>query len=332
MEKTNVICIGEALIDRIKNKSNQEFTDFLGGAPANVACALRKLQIDTAFIGRIGSDEFGKKFINQFKELEVNIKFLQLDDYLPTRIVKVDRDNSGDRYFSGFDTSLNTVFADEALDRNEIKKNIRSLEKLFLKTKYFVCGTIILSSSRSYQAIHYLLNTANKFDLKIIIDLNWREVFWDFAISSSKTSKKEKIDLIRNFLNYAHILKLAKEEAILFFEIENPLKISETMSNRPDVIITDGANPISWFINGIQGTTKVNNSFKIIDTTGAGDAFLSGLISQLISFDYPLNESEIQNCVQFASVCGLLTCLGEGAIEQQPDYPKVNEFLGSQIL
>ena len=84
MKKTKVICIGEALIDRIKNKSNQEFTDFLGGAPANVACALRKLKIDSAFIGRIGSDEFGKKFINQFKELEVNINFLQLDDYLPT--------------------------------------------------------------------------------------------------------------------------------------------------------------------------------------------------------------------------------------------------------
>ena len=108
MKKTKVICVGEALIDRIKNKSNQEFTDFLGGAPANVACALRKLKIDSAFIGRIGSDEFGKKFINQFKELEVNIDFLQLDDCLPTRIVKVNRDNSGDRYFSGFDTSLNT--------------------------------------------------------------------------------------------------------------------------------------------------------------------------------------------------------------------------------
>ena len=36
MKKKKVICIGEALIDRIRNKSNQEFTDFLGGAPANV--------------------------------------------------------------------------------------------------------------------------------------------------------------------------------------------------------------------------------------------------------------------------------------------------------
>ena len=332
MKKTKVICIGEALIDRIKNKSNQEFTDFLGGAPANVACALRKLKIDSAFIGRIGSDEFGKKFINQFKELEVNINFLQLDDCLPTRIVKVNRDNSGDRYFSGFDTSLNTFFADEAFDKNEIKKDLISLENLFSKTRYLVCGTIILSSSISADSINFLLSLANKFDVKIIIDLNWREVFWDFSTSSSETSKKERVDLIRNLLNKAHILKLAKEEAILFFENENPLEISEKLLNRPDVIITDGANPIFWLINGVQGTTEVSKSLKIIDTTGAGDAFLAGLISQLLSFDYPSNESEIQNCVKFASICGLLTCLGEGAIEQQPDYSKVNKFFGSQIL
>ena len=332
MKKTKVVCIGEALIDRIYNKSDQEFIDFLGGAPANVACALRKLKIDSVFIGRLGNDEFGKKFIQKFEELEVDINFLQMDKNLPTRIVKVNRDNYGDRYFSGFDTNLNTVFADEVLNSNEIKIDMKNLEELFLKTKYFVCGTIILSSSISSEFIHFLLNIAKKFNVKIVIDLNWREVFWDFATSSSETSKKERVDLIKNFTNYAHILKLAKEEAILFFENEDPLEISAKILNRPDVIITDGANPISWFINGVQGTTKVINSSKIIDTTGAGDAFLAGLISQLLSFDSPSNELEIQNCVKFASVCGLLTCLGEGAIEQQPDYSKVNEFFGSQIL
>ena len=65
MKRKKVICIGEALIDRIRNKSNQGFTDFLGGAPANVACALRKLKIDSTFIGSLGSDDYGKKF-NRF--------------------------------------------------------------------------------------------------------------------------------------------------------------------------------------------------------------------------------------------------------------------------
>ena len=88
MKKKKVICIGEALIDRIRNKSNQGFTDFLGGAPANVACALRKLKVDSIFIGRLGSDDYGKKFITQFNKLDVNLDFLQLDNESSTRVVK----------------------------------------------------------------------------------------------------------------------------------------------------------------------------------------------------------------------------------------------------
>ena len=86
MKKTKVVCIGEALIDRIRNKSNHGFTDFLGGAPANVASALRKLKIDSIFIGSLGRDDFGKKIIEQFNELEVNLDFLQLDNDSSTRV------------------------------------------------------------------------------------------------------------------------------------------------------------------------------------------------------------------------------------------------------
>ena len=103
------------------------------------------------------------------------------------------------------------------------------------------------------------------------------------------------------------------------------------MANRPDVIITDGKNPIVWYINGLEGTTETINSQTVVDTTGAGDAFLAGLISKLIVSCDSADPMEIEDCVKFASVCGFLTCLGEGAIEQQPDYEKVTKFLGSLI-
>ena len=62
----------------------------MGGAPANVACALRKLKIDSTFIGSLGSDDYGKKIIKQFNALDVNLDFLQLDNDLSTRVVNVD--------------------------------------------------------------------------------------------------------------------------------------------------------------------------------------------------------------------------------------------------
>ena len=331
MKKDRVICIGEALIDRIRNKSNQEFTDFLGGAPANVACGLKKLKIDSIFIGCIGSDDYGKKFIAQFKALKVNFDFLQVNNSSSTRVVNVDRDKFGDRFFSGFEPSSHPFIADEALSKESIKKELPNLEGIFLETRYLVTGTNVLSSPSSAETIFFLLEIANKFKVKLIIDLNWREVFWDYSRFSSEIGKPARVKLIKKFLNHADVLKLAKEEAILFFENENPLLISQQMPKKPDVIITDGKKPVNWYINGLQGATSTPNTEKIVDTTGAGDAFLAGLISQLISSGYPSNKLEIENCIKFANVCGFLTCLGEGAIDQQPDYEKVNKFLGSLI-
>jgi len=332
MKKKKVICFGEALIDRIRNKSNQGFTDFLGGAPANVACALRKLKIDSIFIGSLGNDDYGKKFINQFNELDVNLEFLQLDNNSSTRVVNVDRDQFGDRFFSGFEKSSHSCFADEVFCKKLLEKEILNLEKSFRETKYMITGTILLSSPISAETIFFLIEQAKKFEVKIVIDLNWREVFWDHSSFSSEICKSARVNLIKKFLNHANVLKLAKEEATLFFEDENPLLISQQLSNNPDVIITDGKNPVAWYINRLQGITETPTSQKkIVDTTGAGDAFLAGLISKLISSGYPSDELEIEDCIKFASVCGLLTCLGEGAIEQQPYYEKVNKFFGSLI-
>ena len=63
--------------------------------------------------------------------ISVNINFLQLDSIRPTRIVKVNRDYLGDRYFSGFDVCDQEGFADESIKKEVIEKDIRRLEQLF---------------------------------------------------------------------------------------------------------------------------------------------------------------------------------------------------------
>ena len=152
-------------------------------------------------------------------------------------MVNVDRDQFGDRFFSGFEESSHSCFADEVLSKKLIEKEILKLEKSFQETKYLVTGTILLSSPISAEAIFFLFEQAKKFEVKIVIDLNWREVFWDNSSFSSEISKAARVNLIKNFLNHAHVLKLAKEEATLFFEDENPLQISQQLSNRPDVMV-----------------------------------------------------------------------------------------------
>ena len=324
MSKLQVICIGEALIDKIINKSNSNFRNYLGGAPANVVCALRKLEVPSAFIGCLGDDDYGREFIRLFQELDINIDFLQIAKKTSTRIVKVMRDESGDRSFSGFEFYESNAFADEMLDKLLLNNNITNLKKQFLNTKYIVTGTNLLAFSKSADALNFILDFAKKFRIKIIIDVNWRAIFWEHANIQQDT----KFQKINKFLHHADILKLASEEAFLFFNTNDPSEISKVLIKQPDVIITNGAKPINWYLNGIKGSNEiVKHTSNIIDTTGAGDAFLAGLISRYY-FDSNLdNYSKIKKNIKFASVCGFLTCCGEGAIEQQPEEKLVYKFL-----
>ena len=102
-----VICIGEALLDRLgplggDPLSDDSVEDCLGGAPANVACGLAKLGTQVAFGGRVGKDPIGRQFQVLFKNHGVHLQGLQLDPVRPSRVVLVNRDLSGERTFQGF--------------------------------------------------------------------------------------------------------------------------------------------------------------------------------------------------------------------------------------
>ena len=328
MISSKVICIGEALVDQIINNPDGNCKNYLGGAPANVACALSKLGVNTAFVGCLGEDAFGKEFINLFRDLGVNIESTQVSKNVSTRIIKVCINNVGDRSFAGFVNSQKN-FADEMLDRKVFESSKIYLQKLFKETRYFITGTNLLASDKSSEALLFLVEYASKSGVDIVIDANWREIFWDNINQSSQLQRQDHIQKIKQFLLNGDILKLSNEEAILFFENNNPFQISQSLSKKPDVIITNGDNPISWFINGFQDTTKVLKSSSIVDTTGAGDAFLAGLISRLINRKGDSSKDFLNKDIQFASVCGLISCLGEGAIQPQPNIKQVQDFLKS---
>tara|TARA_Y100001978_G_C23673425_1_gene425073 strand:+ start:492 stop:1490 length:999 start_codon:yes stop_codon:yes gene_type:complete len=327
MNCSKVICIGEALIDSIISQTGTKRINYLGGAPANVVCALSKLKIKSSFIGNIGDDSFGVRFLELFKKLEIDTTILQIDKKYETRIVEVTRDKTGDRSFLGFAENKYDFFADEALDINFLKSKTKRIENIFSNSKFIITGTILLASAQSAESINYLLNFANKFEPKIVIDLNWREVFWHKSLSAKSFKREDQIMKIMEFLSFADILKLSREESEMFFGNSNPVTISKSFQKSPDVVITDGGEPIKWFINDYEGISDNAFSGKVIDTTGAGDAFLAGLVSQLLYLKNPINKSEIDRAVKFASACGFLTCQGEGAIEPQPVYEQVQSFL-----
>ena len=85
----------------------------------------------------------------------------------------------------------------------------------------------------------------------------------------------------------------------MFFEHENPLLISQQLSNRPDVIITDGKNPCCMVYQWIAGNYETPTHKKLLIQL-AQVMLSAGLISKLISSGYPSNELEIEDCIKFA--------------------------------
>ena len=94
---TQIICLGEILFDCLADPMGKElsevtsWTEYPGGAPANVACALSKLGDASAFIGCVGQDKAGGQLISVLEENGVDVAGVQRATSAPTRKVYVTR-------------------------------------------------------------------------------------------------------------------------------------------------------------------------------------------------------------------------------------------------
>ncbi len=327
-----VICLGEALIDRlgpigeILDQQNG-FQDCLGGAPANVACALSQLGVKASLVGRLGNDAIGERFRDFLIERQVNIVALQEDKDRPTRIVLVERDLKGERSFGGFKGDKGYGFADQYIESKEVSDHWPLLS---LDAKWLLLGTIPLASKSSSEAVFFILENAIKSGIKVVIDVNWRPTFWRSNASPHQGPDKIALSTIRPVLEIASLIKLAKEEALWFFDSEDPRYISQSLPQNPDIVITDGAHPIKWLLGDFSGEMEIFRPSIVVDTTGAGDAFTAGVIFQLLKYPKQLeSKDQAKKIIRFASACGALVCTSPGAIEFQPNFAQVETFIHS---
>ena len=170
-----VVCLGEALIDRLgppggDPEVDRPVDDCLGGAPANVACGLARLGTPVAFYGRLGPDTIGEAFTRLFAERGVDTTLLQRDAERPGRIVLVRRSLEGERQFQGFDGDQGAGFADQALQPAALPPGpmVADWHSSFGNTN-------VVFSSPVGRAPSPMQGTA------IALDVNWRPTLWDGA-------------------------------------------------------------------------------------------------------------------------------------------------------
>jgi fructokinase len=319
-----VICLGEVLFDLLALETDrslaevQNWTPYLGGAPANVAAALVKLGITAAFVGCVGMDSTGKELVRSLDNLGVNTTGLQYHPTAPTRQVYVLRASDGDRTFAGFGDYPVDKFADAYLQASSL------LENQFVRAEYLVIGTLELAYPESRAAVWRALQLADAYHLKIVLDVNWRSMFWQEPDSA--------IPIIQKLWKYVDFLKLSTEEALWLFQTADAGSICHQLGSLEGVFVTDGGGDVSYCLANFEG--KIAPPLvAAIDTTGAGDAFLAGIIARLTR--YPLSQIDSQNAVRdivgYACAVGALTATKMGAIDSQPTASEVEDFLSDRL-
>ncbi|WP_421383598.1 aminoimidazole riboside kinase [Bacillus salacetis] len=312
--KNGIISLGEALIDFIPlDQENISYQKSPGGAPANVAVGLARLGAKSTFLGKVGKDVLGEFLKETLENYGVRTNQMFLTPDIKTGVVFVTNAEDGERSFDFYiDPS-----ADRFLEAGEIE------ETDFTEHKILHFGSISMISSPSKEATHYAVKLAKENGMIVSYDPNLRLGLWDNEENARET--------IKSMLGKADFLKISEEE-LEFITGEKDLDAgAEKMKayNIPLIIITMGAE-------GCHVYTKDGHKHvpamkvKAVDTTGAGDAFVSGMLYRLNEYEgdiSSLTAEQAGEMATFAAVSGALAASTKGAMTALPTLDEVKKHL-----
>jgi fructokinase len=311
---SGVISLGEALIDFIPlDDQNITYQKSPGGAPANVAVGVSRLGIKSTFLGKVGNDVLGEFMKTTLRDYGVNVESMLLTDEARTGVVFVTLDDDGERHFS--------FYINPSADRFLSEKDLN--EELFQEHKVFHFGSISMISEPAKSATKKAVALAKENDMVISYDPNLRLGLWE--------KEEDARETIQSMLSTADFLKISEEELTFITgekEIEAGLQALEAYSI-PLVLVTLGGE--GSYIR-FKGETVHVPAMKVkaVDTTGAGDAFVSGILYQMNELTKTIAEltvEEVKEIVRFSSVSGALAASTKGAMTALPTKEQVEEIL-----
>ncbi|MHB1346603.1 MAG: PfkB family carbohydrate kinase [Candidatus Humimicrobiaceae bacterium] len=320
----DIICIGEVLIDFFAVQSGlrfrevSEFRRIAGGAPANVAVGASRLGKNTAFIGRVGMDEFGFYLRDILAENKVNVELMQFDKDSRTGLAFISLPTPTTRQFLFY----RNPSADMFLDWKEFDID------LIKSTGILHFGSITLINKTSKESTLNAVMSAKGSGAIISYDPNLRIDLWP----DGHSAKKQIIEV----MPLADVVKINDEE-LEFITGTADLKAGArklldygikiclvTLGSKGSFYMTD-------YFSGIIPTFDV----RTIDTTGCGDSFTSGFLSFLLDTDLENlagDHEKMKSILVTATAAASLTSMKKGVIPSLPYKSEVESFLGSNFL
>lgn len=305
-----VVCFGEMLIDFVPTVSGlalaeaPAFKKAPGGAPANVAVGIARLGGSSAFIGKVGEDEFGYMLAEILKENNVNNEGMRFDPGARTALAFVTLRKDGEREFMFYrNPSADMLLQEAELDFDLIRK-----------AKIFHYGSISLITEPCKSAHIAAAKAAKDAGVLLSYDPNLRLPLWPSAESAREG--------ILSIWDTADIIKISEEEISFLTQGEDPYDDNVVRKlyhpNLKLLLVTEGPDGCRYYTKEFSGRVK---GIKVdpVDTTGAGDAFVAGILSQVAADVLLLQEEDrLRDALRFANACGALTVTERGAIPALP--------------
>ena len=288
LKAAQIMCIGEIVWDLLPNGR------FLGGAPLNVALNLHRLGVPVHMISAVGNDELGDEVLHVLADLKMPISGIQRND-LPTGVVEVSLDDHGlpdyeIKHPSAWDTIEISSRVEGAPWQEEGSFNPKE------PPKYLVVGSLVFRSERSRSSLWSFMEHRDSSTI-LVLDVNLRKEGYT-------------PDRVLALMQMAHVVKLNEEELELVLEWlgdenldsgevvdsgvfakNSPFEPNHEKSKLQSlldhigsrfglkaIILTLGAKGAIFWRSGTKLLSVKATPVDVVDTVGAGDAFLAGVL------------------------------------------------------
>lgn len=318
----NLLSIGEILIDFIPQQKGMALKDVMsfervpGGAPANVAVAVAKFGGNASLITKLGEDAFGDFLLEQLIKSGVQTDKISRTKDAATGLAFVSLHENGERDFSFYrNPSADLLFA-----ASEIKDD------------WFKHGDILhfcsvdLVESPMKQAHSKAIQLAKAHGGIVSFDPNVRLPLWN--------NPHECRNTILKFIPLSHVIKISDEELEFITGIADEQKAIASLftGDVKLVVFTKGEQGAEIYLQNNKYSSE-GYRVKVVDTTGAGDAFIGGFLYQLLSKN--ANQENLEALVNkhykeilaFANASGALTTTGKGAISSIPSTQQIMQLI-----
>lgn len=317
MQKYDVVALGELLVDFTENGMSSQGNTMLeanpGGAPCNVLSMLQKLGKKTAFIGKVGNDNFGRMLRGIVGEQGINTDNIIFDDDVHTTLAFVHTKEDGDRDFSFY----RNPGADMMLRKNEIDEN------LLKNTKIFHFGTLSMTEEKIAETTKYAVEIAKNEGAVISFDPNLRPPLWD----DLERAKEQ----MWYGISKCDVLKISDDEIIFLTGKENieagVQKIFEKY--QPTLLCaTQGKNGSTAYYKGKSYFREAFIRKDTVETTGAGDTFMACVLNTVLEKGLrELTDKDISYMLEFASAASSIITTKKGALRVMPQKNDIISFI-----